>query len=159
LDREGDVVGAATLAQLDQHLEIELVVRAVEAAPKRLPAVADASHRVLFIEDRVGDLVRDHYLHGLAGIAPPGEGCAEILRVQRAGVMCHPQERHSCGDQAPHEFVKRDDALVELARRLEQPVGDIGDRVVDRALLGRTRHPVDDANVLGQKGRGLRRGE
>ena len=33
IDRQGDIVGAAALAQFDQHLEIELVVWQVETPP------------------------------------------------------------------------------------------------------------------------------
>ena len=150
IDRHGDIVGAAALAQLDQHLKIKLVVRQVEAPPQCFSAIADAIHRVLLIGDRVADLVRDHHLHGLSRISPPGDRGAEELRMQRGGVERYPYERHSGGDQAPGEFVEAGNALGELAP-LEQPVGDIVDRVVNRTPFGRTRHPPDDANVLGQK--------
>jgi hypothetical protein len=111
IDRQGDIVGAAALAQLDQHLKIELVVGQVEAPPQCFPAIADAPHRVLLVGDRVGDLVRDHHLHGLTGISPPGDRGTEELRIQRGGVERHPQERHSGGDQAPGEFVKGGNTL------------------------------------------------
>ena len=91
IDRHRDIIGAAALAQLDQHLKIELVVRQVEAPPQCFSAIADAIHRVLFIGDRVGDLVRDHHLHGFASIAPPRDCGAEELRMQRAGVERRPQ--------------------------------------------------------------------
>jgi hypothetical protein len=149
VDRHGDIVCTAAIAQLDQHLEIELVGRPVKAAPQRFPAVADTSHRVLFIGDRVGDLVRDHHLHGLAGVAPPGERGAEELRMQRGGVERHPQQRHLGGEQAPGEFIKAGDALGELARRAEQPDSDVIDRFVSGALLGGARHSSDDTNMLG----------
>jgi hypothetical protein len=66
-------------------------------------------------------------------------------------VECYPQERYSGGDQAPGEFVKAGNAFEKVARRLEQPVGDIVDRVVSRTPFGRTRHPPDDSKLLGEK--------
>jgi len=63
--------------------------------------------------------VRDHHLHGLAGVAPPGERGAEELRMQRGGVERHPQQRHSGGQQAPNEFIKAGNAVGEFARRAE----------------------------------------
>jgi hypothetical protein len=139
------------IAQLAQHFEIKLVGRPVETAPQRLPAVADAAHRVLFIGDRVGDLVRDHHLHGLAGVAPPGERSAEELRMQRGGVERHPQQRHFGGDQAPGEFIEAGNAVGEFARRAKQPVSDVIDRVVKGALLRPAGQSSDDTNMLGQK--------
>jgi hypothetical protein len=151
VDRQGDIVGAAAIAQFDQHLEIELVGRPVEAAPQRLPAIADTSDRVLFMGDRVGDLVRDHHLHGLAGVAPPGQRGAEELRMQRGAVERHPQQRHLGGEQAPSKFVEAGNAVGRLVQRAEQPVGDVIDRVMNGALLRRARHSSDDTNMLGQK--------
>ena len=151
IDRQGDILGAAAIPQLAQHLEVEFVIRPVDAAAQRLPAVAHAPDRVLLIGDRVGDLVRDHHLHGLTGISPPADRGAEKLRMQGGGVDRYPQERHSDGDQAPGEFVKAGNAFGNLARRLEQPVGDIVDRVVSRTQFGRTRNPPDDTNMLGRK--------
>ena len=53
----------------------------------------------------------------------------------------HPQQRHLGGEQAPGEFIKAGNAVGELARRAEQPVNDVIDRVVTRALLGRRQDP------------------
>ena len=53
----------------------------------------------------------------------------------------YPQQRHLSGEQAPGEFIKAGNALGELARRAEQPVNDVIDRVVTRALLGRRQDP------------------
>jgi len=116
-----------------------------EAPPQCFPAIADAPHRVLLIGDRVADLVRDHHLHDLSRISPPGNRGAEELRMQRGGVERYAQERHSSGDQAPGKFVEAGNALGELAP-LEQPVGDIVDRVVNRTPFGRTRQGSNEGS-------------
>jgi hypothetical protein len=95
--------------------------------------------------------VRDHHLHGFSGVAPPGERGAEELRMPRGGVERHPQQRHFGGEQAPGEFIEAGNAVGEFARRAKQPVSDVIDRVVNGALLGRTRHSSDNTNMLGQK--------
>jgi len=151
IDRQGDIVCTAALAKLDQHLKIELVDRPVETPAKRFSSIADTPHRVLFIGDRVGDLVCDHHLHGLAGVAPPSERGAEELRMQRGGVESQPQQRHFGGEQVPGEFIEAGNAVGEFARRAEQPVGDVIHRVVDWALFGRAPHSSDDTNMLGEK--------
>jgi hypothetical protein len=94
----------------------------------------------------------DHHLHGLTRISPPGDRGAEELRMQRRGVERYPQQRHSGGDRRQANSSKLATALGKLARRLEQPVGDVFDCVVTRTPFGRPRHPLDDANMLGQKG-------
>ena len=82
--------------------------------------VSNASSEAFFFDRatsvRVGDLVRDHHLHGLAGVAPPGERGAEKLRMQRGGVERHPQQRHLGGEQAPSEFIEAGNAVGEFAR-------------------------------------------
>jgi len=65
--------------------------------------------------------------------------------MQRGGVERYAQERHSSGDQAPGKFVEAGNALGELAP-LEQPVGDIVDRVVNRTPFGRTRQGSNEGS-------------
>ena len=65
------MIGSAALPQLEQHIEIELVIREVETAAQCLTTLADAANRVLSIRDRVTDLVPNPYLRRFADIPPP----------------------------------------------------------------------------------------
>ena len=66
--------------------------------------------------------------------------------MQRGGVERQPQQRHCGGEQAPSEFIEAGNAVGEFARRAEQPVGDIVDRVVNRTPFGRTRQGSNEGS-------------
>jgi hypothetical protein len=53
------------------------------------------------------DLMGNESLHGLASRAQPDKACAEVLRVQHAGVKGRPQQRKACCQHPPSKFVER----------------------------------------------------
>jgi hypothetical protein len=135
-DRQRQIVGAAALPQLEQHIEIQLVIGEVEAAAQCLVILADAANRVLFVWDRVPDLVPDQHLRRLANISPPHHRGAKELRVDRADMQCHAQQRQPDREQPPSEFVETRNARDDVAGRSDQPFGDFVDRVASRPILG-----------------------
>jgi hypothetical protein len=80
--------------------------------------------------------VPDQYLPRLANIPPPHHRGAEELRVDRADMQRHAQQRQPRREQTPSEFVETRDARDDVAGWSDKPFRDSIDRVTNRSILG-----------------------